>query len=454
MLAVMLRREVWAERRQVACELLSHSPDVLQQTDRIRRAFPGYRQPNAPGELDHAGVFASSPNTTSTSIAILDRHKQQQRPPAMGRYLPWRDGPGDVRPSKRLRFDHQDDAAAKRRQVDAEETFREDEYMRDGLAHDDRYIMVEDELLQIAKSYTAKLHSAEFARLQDQLRQRKAQKAAAAAASQPSQPKITASMSKQQQVVVKKRAHDAALQSAAGVKQDEAAHNPKFASRSLGRLMTSTSGPLDAVLPLPPLPGKGVKPATRAAAGFTKASFKKASSTQTSPSAMRRQVSYLVEDENEDETEDSGSEDGDEEEDLDAISKRRESTSTAPISRKSSVQDIHNRAVLSKQTPAASSRDLLHKSAAAKPAPRSPSSSPVSTRPSSRYSAAPSSKHPATPYTSTLTSKPAPSTTASKYKHRMNLADSDSDDYADPEQAARWRRRRELAENIQSGAKG
>ncbi|KAK6354827.1 hypothetical protein TWF696_003959 [Orbilia brochopaga] len=381
----------------------------------------------------------------------------------MGRYLPWRDGPGDARPHKRPRFEQKrddDDVAAKRRQVEveAEDTFKEDEYMRDGLSHDDRYIMVEDELLQIAKSYTAKLHSAELARLQDQLAQRKSQKAAAAAASQLSQPKIKAAMSKERQLVVKKRVQDAAIKHAAGVKPDEEmAHNPKFASRSLGRLMTTSAQRLDAVLPLPPLPGKGIKPSTRAAAGFTKASFKKPSSTQTSPSAVRRQVSYIVEDENEDYSEETGSDGEGDEDDLDVIPKRRESTATTPISRKASLQDIHNRVALSKHPPAAPPRESARKSAAVKPAPRSPSSSPMSTRPPSRNSAAPSSKLPAMssklpamPSTSTA-NKPPPPPATSKYKHRMELADSDSDDYADAEQAARWRRRRELAAGLKSG---
>ncbi|KAJ6261330.1 hypothetical protein Dda_3999 [Drechslerella dactyloides] len=401
-------------------------------------------------------VITPETRLQTASIAILDSHREPHRPPGTGRYLPWRDSPGDARPRKRPKFEQRsdDDAAAKRRQTEAEAAFKEDEYMRDGLSHDDHYIMVEDELLQIAKSYTAKLHSAELARLQEQLARRKSQKAAAAAASQQSQPKVTVAMSKQRQLVERKRAHDAAVKQAAGVKQEEPTYNPKFASRSLGRLMTTSAQRLDAVLPLPPLPGKGIKPATRAAAGFMHANFKKPSSTQTSPSAIRRQVSYIIEDANdEDGGQETGSSDGDDEDDLDAMPKRKEPTRVTPISRKASLQDIRSGIALSKHPAAVPPREPIRKSVTAKPASRSLSSSPISTRPPSRYSAALPSKLPATPSLPASASKPTPPSTTSKHKHRINLVDSDSDDYVDAEQAARWRRRKELAASLKSGAK-
>ncbi|KAF3909476.1 hypothetical protein AA313_de0203271 [Arthrobotrys entomopaga] len=382
----------------------------------------------------------------------------------MGRYLPWRDGPGEFRPLKRIKTEPDEDAIAKRKKEKEEkdDDFREDEYMRDGLDHDDKYIMVEDELLQIAKSYTARLHSAELTRLQDQLARRKAQRASQSQS--PSQPKITGSMSKHRQVVLQRRAHDTAVQKAAGVKptpREEEQYNTKFSSRSLGRLMTTSAPRIESTLPLPPFPGKSIKPATRAAAGFTKASFKKPSSSQTSPSELRRMNSQVArdnygddDDDSDDEEDDDVEETDDSDDDLDAVPKRR---STFPRERKPPIvekrtgfKDADGRISSSKHPPVSSSlaTNIVDKPIRPSSIKRSPSS--LVSKPPVKTSSIP----PKPPTASTpKAQKQTLGSTLSKSKPKLALSDSDSDDYADAAQAERFRRRKQLAEAQKSGAK-
>ncbi|EPS41473.1 hypothetical protein H072_4631 [Dactylellina haptotyla CBS 200.50] len=378
----------------------------------------------------------------------------------MGRYLPWRDDPGasGSRPVKRIKTEPRRDEEVVSKLLQQEDTFRDDEYMRDGLDNDDKYIMVEDELLQVAKSYTAKLHSAELARLrEDQLARRKAR----LSASQSSQPKITGAMSKHRQVVLQRRAHDAALKKAAGVvpvPKEEEPYNPQFSSQSLGRLMTATTPRLDSSLPLPPLPGKSIKPATRAAAGFTKASFKKPSSTQASPSQLRRTTSQAADDDDEDDEESDEEEysldddDDDDDDDLDLVPKRRPPSSRrqlqpAFIERKPP-EEVNSRISLSKHPPTSSPASRIV-TGAVRPSvktqlPSSPTPQPVN-KPYDPL-------RPPTKATSSGT-KPSPSPAPSKSKPKLALSDSESDDYADAEQAERWRRRKEHAGAQRSGAK-
>ncbi|KAF3917810.1 hypothetical protein ABW20_dc0104720 [Dactylellina cionopaga] len=365
----------------------------------------------------------------------------------MGRYLPWRDDPGDYRPAKRLKLEPKAESIVVTPKK--EDSFREDEYMRDGLGQDDKYIMVEDELLQIAKSYTAKLHSAELSRLQDHLARRKAQKAA----SQSSQPKITGLISKPRQVVLQKRAHDAIIQKAAtrvtALQKEEETYNSIFSSRELGRLMTSSASRLDSVLPLLP-PGKAVKPATRAAAGFTKASFKKPTSSQTSPAALNRTSSkIIIEDDEEEEFSSSDgtkyNEDDEDDDDLDLIPRRQVNSNqhkpeSAHVGTKTSFPAVANRIAPSKHPPTSgrTSRSYRYK--------RASSSSPDPTSPITNPSK--SSRAPISLASSTM----KPYSSSAKKKSRTNLVLSDSDEYADAEQAERWRRRRELAGAMKSGA--
>ncbi|KAK6526969.1 hypothetical protein TWF281_010165 [Arthrobotrys megalospora] len=346
----------------------------------------------------------------------------------MGRYLPWRDDPADgTRPRKRIKsgLNIENLKSGKEQEV----VFREDEYMRDGIKNDDRYIMVEDELLQIAKSYTAKLHSAELARLQAQIALRKTQKLAA---SQSSQPRITGSIPKQRQVVLHRRAHDAAVRKAVGIKgneEEEEPYNPKFSSQSLGRLMTTSATRIDSTLPLPLTLGKAIKPATRAAAGFTKASFKKASSSQISPSQLRSsQIAKEVHNDN-DERESDESDD----EDLDFVPRRSSSIrippKMTPIEKPTSSHASDKRIPLPKSPHTSThSSKLLSSSPQGFKKPSLLSSSPPP-RPSRALTF---SAH-------QLVSKPIPTRTP---KLEAPTVNSDSDnDYADAEQAARWRRR-------------
>ncbi|KAK6349054.1 hypothetical protein TWF730_009814 [Orbilia blumenaviensis] len=346
----------------------------------------------------------------------------------MGRYLPWRDGPGDgSRPRKRVKASMSIDgfgAGEKKTKDDHEVVSREDEYMRDGIKNDDRYIMVEDELLQIAKSYTAKLHSAELERLQAQIALRKNLKVAA---SQHSQPRIAGSMSKQRQVVLHRRAHDAAVRRAAGITGDEAEpYNHKFSSQSLSRLMTTSATRIDSSLPLPLTPGKTIKPATRAAAGFTKASFNKALSSQILPSQVRSSQ-VAMQDYNDIDRES----DEEDDEDLDLVSRRPGSTRVpqkmTPIESPTSSSASEKRVSVSKHPHPSTNYE-----------PKLLSSSPQSFKKPPLLSSSP----------------PPPSRALSSSKSSQRkpifvpdpgppVADSDSDnDYADAEQAARWRRRR------------
>ncbi|EGX54332.1 hypothetical protein AOL_s00004g365 [Orbilia oligospora ATCC 24927] len=345
----------------------------------------------------------------------------------MGRYLPWRDGPADEsRPRKRIKAGPSTDDLRAKREKQKDEA-REDEYMHPGIKNDDQYIMVEDEFLQIAKSYTAKLHSAELARLQAQIALRKSQKIAA---SQHSQPRIPGSMPKKRQVVLQRRAHDAAIRKAAGIQTDKDAegesYNPKFSSQSLGRLMTTSAVRIDSTLPLPLTPGKAIKPATRAAAGFTKASFKKTTSSQISPSQLKSSQ-IAKEGYNNIYGRESYDED---DEDLDLMPRRSSSIrippKLTPIERPTSSYASDKRISISKQPlrPTCDSK-LLSSSPQGSQRPFLLSSSPP--RQLSR-----TFKFSSTPKTS-LTQNPKPG---------LPIADSDSDnDYADAEQAARWRHR-------------
>ncbi|KAK6508367.1 hypothetical protein TWF506_010461 [Arthrobotrys conoides] len=337
----------------------------------------------------------------------------------MGRYLPWRDGPVDEsRPKKRVKAGPVIDDLRAKKDKD-EEAVRDDQYMRPGIKNDDQYIMVEDEFLQIAKSYTAKLHSAELARLQAQISLRKSQKVAV---SQHSQPRIPGSMPKKRQVVLQRRAHDAAIRKAAGIQTDkdaeEGSYNPKFSSQSLGRLMTTSAVRIDSVLPLPLTPGKAIKPATRAAAGFTKASFKKTTSSPISPSQVKSSQ-IAMEEYNDNYSRESYDED---EEDLDLMPRRSSSiripSKLTPIERPTSSYASDKRISISKQ-PLRSNYDSKSKLL---------SSSPQGSQKPSLLSSSPPQR---------------PSRTFnSPAKSGLSIADSDSDnDYADAEQAARWRRR-------------
>ncbi|KAK6538875.1 hypothetical protein TWF694_010433 [Orbilia ellipsospora] len=378
----------------------------------------------------------------------------------MGRYLPWRDDPGELRPIKRIKTDPSPEeiiAKRKKEKEEKDEDFREDEYMRDGLDHDDKYIMVEDELLQIAKSYTAKLHSAELARLQDQLARRKAQRASQSQSS--SQPKITASMSKQRQVILQRRIHDAAVQkAAAGSKattKDEEQYNPQFSSKSLGRLMTTSAPRIESTLPLPPFPGKNIKPATRAAAGFTKASFKKPSESQISPSQLRRLNSQVAEEYSDDEDDDSGDDGGDtddSDDDLDVIPKRRNTfqNDRKPTSaeKRPGFKDSDGRISSSKHPPVSSIvTNTVYKTTYPSSI-KQLASSPVSQAPVIKST-------PLKPCTipTSITQQRTPGSASKESKAKVIISDSDSDDYADAAQAERWRRRKELAGAQKSGPK-
>ncbi|KAK6512272.1 hypothetical protein TWF481_001162 [Arthrobotrys musiformis] len=409
----------------------------------------------------------------------------------MGRYLPWRDGPADgSRPRKRLKaassIDDLRAAAGLRngRPGDGDEgRVREEEYMRPGIKNDDRYIMVEDELLQIAKSYTAKLHSAELSRLQAQISLRKSQKLAG---SQHSQPRIPGSMPKKRQVVLQRRAHDAAIRKAAGQEvsaaEDTSSYNPKFSSQSLGRLMTTSAVRIDSTLPLPLTPNKTIKPPTRAAAGFTRASFKKPSSSQISPSQMRS--SQIAKDLYNDIDEE-------DDEDLDLIPRRSRAIpippKMTPIDRptssyasdkrvppskhplrsddgykllSSSPQHLNKPSPISSSPPPPPSRIFpLPSAAKISSTSKSNPESPVTDSDSDNdYADAEQAARwrrrslPKLPITSSSTVNPPPAMT-SKPKHTVVLDSSDDEEYADAEQAARFRRRKYLAEAQKSGAK-
>ncbi|KAK6333289.1 hypothetical protein TWF718_011108 [Orbilia javanica] len=364
----------------------------------------------------------------------------------MGRYLPWRDGPSDgSRPRKRVKAGPStDELRGEGSKGKGGEAIREDEYMRPGIKSDDRFIMVEDELLQIAKSYTAKLHSAELARLQAQIALRKAQKFSA---SQSSQPRIPGSMPKKRQVVLQRRAHDAAIRKAAGIQTDkesaekEEPYNPKFSSQSLGRLMTTSAVPINSTLPLPLAPGKAIKPATRAAAGYTRASFKKITSSQISPSQVRSSQVAEYDENDTDETEsysdDDGDDDNDDDDDLDLMPRRSSSIrippKLTPTERPTSSYASDKRISLPEYPPQPTLNSRLL------------SSSPHRFKKSSLLSSSPP-RRPSKTLPLSNTRKKAASPIP---KPELPPTDSDSDnDYANAEQAARWRRRRSLQKHI------
>ncbi|KAF3936940.1 hypothetical protein ABW19_dt0207570 [Dactylella cylindrospora] len=343
----------------------------------------------------------------------------------MGRYLPWRDGPGSSRPRKKIKIEGENNSEDKDKKKKVEE-FKEDEYMRDGLANDDYYIMVEDELLQVAKSYTAKLHSAELVRLQQQLALKRSQRKE----SQSSQQRITASMPKQQQITLHKRNHEAAVKkaaSAAGVRvteSEEETYNTQFSSRSLGRLMTASAQRFDTALPVPP-PTSRIKLATRAAAGFTKASHKRPTSSQASVFS-RRPASRDVKEEEEDETGESDYEEDDD--DLDVVPTVKD-------------KRVENRQPLPKALTAPSPISTNYN--IDNPGTHNPSA------PNKIPTKALASK---TGTGSLMAAKVVPAKPALMLKPKLVLTDSD-DDYADAEQAERWRKRREAAEVRKLGAK-
>lgn len=232
------------------------------------------------------------------------------------------------------------------------------------------------------------------------------------------------------------------------LQKEEETYNSTFSSRELGRLMTSSASRLDSVLPLLP-PGKAVKPATRAAAGFTKASFKKPTSSQTSPAALNRTSSKIIIED--DEEEEFSSSDGtkynedEDDDDLDLIPRRQVNSTqhkpeSARVGTKTGSPAVANRIAPSKHppTPGRTSRSYRYKRASSSsPDPTSPITNP------SKSSRAP---------ISLASSTTKPYFSSAKNKSRTNLVLSDSDEYADAEQAERWRRRRELAGAMKSGA--
>lgn len=402
----------------------------------------------------------------------------------MGRYLPWRDGPEDgTRPRKRIKAGSSTDGLRTKENKEKDEAVREDEYMRPGIKNDDQYIMVEDELLQIAKSYTAKLHSAELARLQAQIALRRSQKAAA---SQHSQPRIPGSMPKKRQVVLQRRTHDAAIRKAAGIQTDketeEEPYNPKFSSQSLSRLMTTSAVRIDSTLPLPLTPGKAIKPATRAAAGFTRASFRKPTSSQISPSQIRSSQNAK-----EGYNDIDGRESYDEsDEDLDLMPKRSSSIRIpprlTPIERLTSSYASDKRISVSKQPLRSTHNSKLLSSSpqdfkkpfllSSSPPPRPSRTVTLSSAPKNIPAQSPKPELPITDSDSDneyadaeqaarwrqrSLPKPLATSSLSTSKPRPTVLkfsdDDDDEDYADAEQAARFRRRKQPAETQKSGAK-
>ncbi|KAI9790006.1 MAG: hypothetical protein M1816_005620 [Peltula sp. TS41687] len=159
----------------------------------------------------------------------------------------------------------------------------QEEFMIEGLDNDDIYIMVEDELLSVAQSFTQHLHHAEYVRMKNQAKSQNASAIQSISRPTDSRVKMTEELKRKKAAQRQKTKQNAVLDSLGATRGkvklddldselDEDTDNDPWTGTSLQGLMTGSRRSKQSLSTI-----TGVKSGSRAAAGFSRAR------TKTSP---------------------------------------------------------------------------------------------------------------------------------------------------------------------------
>lgn len=135
--------------------------------------------------------------------------------------------------------------------------------MNEGIEHDDKYRMVEDEFLSVAQQFTVHLHAAEYKRQEKLAKARNAE--AITSMSRPVTGKMSDQTSRKLTAISRSKAQEGLLEGFVSDDSDDADNLP-YVGTSLHGLMDSPRKSASL------LKAGSIKPTTRAAAGFSKPS--------------------------------------------------------------------------------------------------------------------------------------------------------------------------------------